>query len=334
MKKLLNKSIAMLVAASTITTGCMLNVCAGDNKNESKGGGFGQCLKYIIPTGFAFSALGYVAGNLFPVEEVITPKAKVYNNGMYDLVELIKYPEVSRKFVKNYFTNQWSKPVKYRKFESYEINGRLVTVSNFRDSEGCHKRNIISYLESGFNVIFLGNILHKGTNDERDMNNLIFLMELQRLYPNQVIILKGVDDLLPNDERKIHENLYKYVQANDMDEQDSVAKIRSFIGSLPLICTIKLLRSQRKYFFSSNVVSQELVDKSKEEIEAGKFRVKNTTNKNQTIDCRPLLEKLGAEGCIIGEIGNLCSVTEFVEYPRYEPRQEQQATGFTQENWQ
>ncbi len=234
-KKYLKKSAALTLTAFTIfTNNCISNINAADT-NTGKSSDVKKCLKYagkyIIPCAITL-AIGTGLGKQIDLRT---------RNEKLDILKMLERPSdimrLSKEDIVKLVNNALNGTVRHKKFERHTSKNVMV-IKNFYNIWNIDSEYFLNSIKNGTTLVFLGNI---GGNDlvysydRASLRNIIYLAELQKLYPEQVIILKGQNEGLQSETKGLAQQCLRH---KDIESKGLDNKIKQFIDNLPLACEI------------------------------------------------------------------------------------------------
>ena len=277
-RKYLKKSAAVALTISTMLTGsCISNINAVDT-NKEKTSNIKKYLKYTMA--YALPCTIALIGGINYGKQ-LELKTRDERLDLLHLLEVeINLLQFSRADLIKIINNALNRTVKHKKFERH-VGKNVMIVKDFYKMAEISTQFFIDNLNKGTKLVFLGNII--GIRNEFDdgrtsLRNIIYLSELQKLYPEQVIILKGQNEILEESKRAAQ----KYLEFRDIVDRDTHSKklddkIEKFIDNLPLICEITNNDKKEEKVCSFSFYATQAYCKEREEISrkcilAGKMR--------------------------------------------------------------
>lgn len=244
-RKYLKKSTALTIAICTLVTSCTLNINGKEKMNIK------QNLKYLIPSGFALVA-GCILGNAYSDRLRQSDRISGDNVEKYsETLECIKNIKDFRKLpalkLNAYMDEMINNPLKCAKFGSFEHN-KILIFRKFYEENTLDKAWFLEELQKGTTMVFLGNIINDKNDNGISLRNLIFLTTLQKLYPNNVIILKGLNETDRRCKDELPISISSYMRSCGIYNKNTVKQMRSLLDNLMCACEISHEGSDGKEF--------------------------------------------------------------------------------------
>lgn len=260
--KKINKLISMSLVTCTLFTSFMSCTNAKKVDNRNTDSRMKRCLKYATFAGGTALAVGagYVLRDL--------QYRKAENNKLFEYLktfcdddnmlesEMVK--DYIKKFIRtrnrneelNFFTDRKAKEV--------------VVIKDFNSFRTAEKARMIDYVNKGKTLVVLGDIISIDPDNDHSIRNLLFLMELQRLYPEKVIILKGYNEIRGfSMEYGLTDSLYSSM--DQLSLRKYLGEIRGFLLDLPVVCKVQVksgvFGEPKNYLFDYSGISRSLSKK-------------------------------------------------------------------------
>lgn len=257
LRKYLKKSTALVLTAFTMLTGsCISNINAMDAKKE-KPSNINKYLKYTIA--YALPCTIALVGGFNRGKQ--TEDAVRSRSERLDVLTMLEdyknIDKLSKEDKKRLIEEALEGTISHdRAFESHA--GKNVMIISWMP-EKIDGQFILRWLDKGEKIVFLSGIIQN--NIDMSMRNIIYLAELQKLYPEQVIILKGHSEIIKEHEIVYNFNVMtmvkKYLLKNKICSKGlfggmgkMVSKIAKFLDNLPLGCEIVDEGSKKVYAIS------------------------------------------------------------------------------------
>ncbi len=271
----MKKSIALALTAFTMLTGSRISDINAMDANKEKLSNTNKYLKYtmayVLPCTMALVG-GFGLRNKV---NVITKNEKLsILNVLQDDTNINRLCTTDLTMLIN---NTLNGTEKHKKFERY-IGKDVMVIRNFYYVDHIDNKFFVDNLESGTKLVFLGNIIGYKlvTRERQNLRNIIYLAGLQKLYPGQVIILKGKNEICRKNEGAPQE----YLKSRNMYSEKLDSKIEKFINSLPLVCEIADDSQEEEKVYSFSFYPTQTYCKEQEKISRkclveGKMRKEN-----------------------------------------------------------
>ena len=260
-KKYLKKSTALTLAAFTIlTNNCISNINAADTNNE-KPSTVNKYLKYAM----AYTIpCAIILANGIGIGKHIDLRTR---NEKLDILKMLEnYNNISLRTPKEdiikLVNNALGGTAKHKKFERHTSKNVMV-IKNFYNIYDIDTELFLNNLKNGTTLVFLGNIvgrLNRYYPDASSLRNIIYLAELQKLYPEQVIILKGQNEIYDESKNTAQE----YLRCEEIYSKELEDKIKQFIDNLPIACEIADKDDKEKVCLFSYYTSSTYCEKGEE----------------------------------------------------------------------
>ena len=230
----LKKSIAGAIVLATMLNGC-INTNANET-NNNKSSNVKKCLKYVMSAGLLGTTFigGFILGNIKYKENSIKMYENNDNNKRAKYLKLLEYVENDPiiidtpsliNYVSEYLDNDLGDLI-----DTTNITGNRISFQDFCDDLYIHKKFMINQLKKGKIYEFEGNILTNNGNHAVSMRNFLFLTILQKLFPKQVIIKRGQNEMIRSEfqNKMIPTTLGCFMVNNGICSQKAVDNIEKF----------------------------------------------------------------------------------------------------------
>lgn len=226
-RKYLKKSTALTIAICTLVTSCTLNINGKEKMNIK------QNLKYIIPSGFALVA-GCILGNAYSDR---LRQIEKYNKTLECIENMEDFRKLPDLKLNAYMDEMINNPLECAKFGSFKHN-KILIFRKFYEENTLDKAWFLEELQKGATMVFLGNIINDKDDNGISLRNLIFLTTLQKLYPDNVIILKGLNETDRRCKDKLPISISSYMRSCGIYNGSTAKRMRSLLDNLMCACEI------------------------------------------------------------------------------------------------